>query len=98
MIISTVSNNDFYTAFADIRPNQFSNEALDALYIYYEDLADDMDEPFELDVIAICCDWCEYASLEDLQLDYKEIYDMDDLTDQAYVLELDDGSLIVQTF
>jgi hypothetical protein len=98
MIISTVSINDFHNAFAAMRPDNFTYDALDALYFYYDDVSNDMDEPFELDVVAICCEWCEYASFEDLQSDYKGINDMDDLTDQAHVIELDNGGLVLQTF
>lgn len=37
------------------RQDQFSYEALNMLYEYFEDIDPDM----ELDVVAICCDYCE---------------------------------------
>jgi len=51
-----INRYDFYEAFEDLRPNNFSPEALNVLFEYYEEL----DPDFELDVIAICCDWTEY--------------------------------------
>ena len=42
------------------RADQFSYEALEALFEYYDELED-----CELDVIAICCDWTEYEDMEE---------------------------------
>ena len=51
----TVYASDFRDQFQAIRPNNFSYEALELLYDYFEELDPDM----ELDVIAICCDYEE---------------------------------------
>ena len=42
------------------RADQFSYEALEALFEYYDEIED-----FELDVIAICCDWSKYEDMEE---------------------------------
>ena len=52
----TIDRRDFYEAFEDLRPDNFSPGALGELFEYYEEF----DPDFELDVIAICCDWTEY--------------------------------------
>lgn len=56
----TVYRNDFHRAFelAD-RGGNFSTEALDLLFDYLKELEEDMDEPYEFDVIAICCKYSE---------------------------------------
>ena len=61
----------FTDAFRDHdRQEQFSYEALKALYEYYQQLEEDTGEPIELDVIAICCDWCEYDSPDEAAREY----------------------------
>ena len=62
-IIQSVSVSDFRDAFRLMgRQDSFSYTALGALFDYHDDLSDDLGEPWELDVIAICCDWSEYDS------------------------------------
>ncbi len=39
------------------RQDQFSYDALKALYEYYTDLEEDTGESIECDVIAISCEW-----------------------------------------
>ena len=58
----TLNESEFINRFMAIRPNQFSREALVALFDYLDKLEDDLGEETEFDPIAICCDWTEYAS------------------------------------
>tara|TARA_B110000902_G_scaffold112620_1_gene132798 strand:- start:232 stop:531 length:300 start_codon:yes stop_codon:yes gene_type:complete len=99
MIIQTVNEYDFLNAFNSIRPNNFSREALFALFEYLEQLSEDSEYPnMELDVIGICCEYSEYESLEALQVDYKAIDDLEQLQDKTLVIELANGGLIIQDF
>jgi hypothetical protein len=98
MIISNVSTYDFHNAFNAMSPDDFSYDALEALYTYLDDLSDDIGEPIELDVIAICCDFAEYSSLEELQGDYCYIESLGELQDNTTVLELANGGLVIQQF
>jgi hypothetical protein len=50
-----LNKDQFRFAFDQVRPNQFSYEALGMLFDYLEECDEDM----ELDVIAICCDFTE---------------------------------------
>ena len=76
----TVNLSDFRDAFrAHDRQDQFSYEALELIFDYYEE----MDEDMELDVIAICCDLSEST-----WLDVAEAYDID--TDEY---QDDDGEI-----
>jgi hypothetical protein len=79
---TTISHaSQFRDAFRQAdRQDQFSYEALNMLYEYFEDIDPDM----ELDVIAICCDYTEdtpesiannYWSVDDLTQDEEELRD-----------------------
>ena len=56
----SVSQSDFIDAFrAHNRQDQFSYDALCLLFDRMEELEQDLGEPYELDVIAICCEFYE---------------------------------------
>ena len=71
-IKQTVTESDFRDAFQAIRPDNFSYEGLGALYDYLWESSEQMGEGFELDVIAICCDYTEYSEDE-----AREEFDID---------------------
>lgn len=61
----------FERAFVDAnRKEQFSYEALGLLFDYFEDYEEQTGEEIELDVIAICCDYCE-DSTENIARNYS---------------------------
>lgn len=67
-IIQTVSLHEFRQAFVDAgRKDQFSYKGLAILFDYLEELSDDIGEPIELDVIALCCEYSEdhYSDIAD---------------------------------
>ena len=77
---TTISHaSEFRDAFRRYgRDDQFSYEALNMLYEYFEDVDPDM----ELDVIAICCEYSE-DTLEDIANNYGiDLVDVDE-EDQA---------------
>jgi hypothetical protein len=54
----------FEEGFTDAgREEQFSYPALIALYGYYTNLEEEIDEDIIYDVVAICLDWSEYDSV-----------------------------------
>ena len=60
-MIQTINLHDFRQAFSNMdRGSQFSYEGLELIYDYLEECSPD----FDLDVIAICCDFCEMTELE----------------------------------
>ena len=62
-MITTVDVHDFRDAFRQMgRSDQFSHAGLAALFDYLEEMEADMREPMELDVIAFCLEYNEYAS------------------------------------
>lgn len=57
----TLTEYDFLSAWADSsRAEQFSRDALRALFEWIEDAERDTGEEMELDIIALCCDWTEW--------------------------------------
>jgi len=77
-----------------------------ALLEYLEELADDSCTPIELDIIALCCEWGHYDSaaeaVRELISDPPEDDDPDALLEllryNTTVLELDNGTILVQSF
>jgi len=102
MIIDTVTEHSFTEAFRQIRPDNFSYEGRKALYEYLEDLSEDIGTPIELDVIAICCEYSEYESFEELKEYYSCSHDFEDvesLGDYTTVIEIEGTErLIIQDF
>jgi hypothetical protein len=71
----TITEADFIDAFDEMgRSENFSRPARQALFRYLTDLEDDIGEPAELDVIAICCDWAELTAAE-LAQEYAHMID-----------------------
>jgi len=65
-MIQTINLSDFRAAFHSMgRKDQFSYEGLGALFDYLEEI----DPDFDLDVIALCCDYSE-DSPEDIAKAY----------------------------
>lgn len=69
------------------RLDNYSYEGLKELYEYLVNLSDDMQEPIELDVIGLCCDYYE-STAQEIVNDYKEeLQEM--LNDEYYDNDLD---------
>jgi len=93
MIFQTVNHSEFQDAFKAMRPDQFSYAALCVMFDYFDEF-----ENYHLDVIAICCEWEEFDSIEDVALAYDDVHCIEDLYEMTLVLEMDNGSLVVQLF
>lgn len=52
------------------RMDSFSYEGLEVLFDYLDNLSEDTEEPIELDVVALCCDYYE-SSIEELIDNYS---------------------------
>ena len=92
------------------RANQFSRDALSAIFDWIENYENDTEEETELDIIAICCDWSE-ESPEEIAENYgldvstcagrDEIAEsvMDYLQDNAgAAISLDSGKIVYLKF
>jgi hypothetical protein len=75
----TLTESEFVNRFRAIRPEQFSTEALRALFTHLEELERDCGEEVEFDPVAICCDWSEYPSA----IEAAEAYGWEDETEEG---------------
>lgn len=98
---TTVTRYDFERAFADAgRKDQFSYEGLAVLFEYLEQLEQDTGEELELDVIALCCDYCE-DTYEGIAKNY--VIDLEGCESEQDVIEairdylIDQGALCGET-
>ena len=81
------------------RGEQFSRQGFDALFEYLDEFSEDIGEDIQLDVIALCCEWSEYASSKEACDQYSDdIQTLDDLNDHTLILFLDNGGLMVRDF
>jgi hypothetical protein len=100
----TINQHDFARAFRDMDRNNFSREGLHVLYDYFEEI----DSDYELDVIAVCCEYCEATagevadmySLElsgDTDTDYEIVSDF--LSDHGVLVGfISSGCFLFQNF
>ena len=67
----TINKNQFINWFRSNEQykNNFSYEGLSALFDYLEEIEESTGEELEFDPVALCCEFSEYDSLEDL-IDY----------------------------
>lgn len=60
MIYTEITKSSFIDAFKlSSRKDQFSYDALEAIFEYLEDYSQHSGENVELDIVAICCEWDE---------------------------------------
>ena len=94
-----INEHAFVDAFMKCRPNQFTYEGLTALFEHLEEFEDATGEEIELDVIGLCCEYCEYDSLKEFQANYGEEYEsIEDISDATALIPIDDNAFIIQQF
>ena len=93
-----ISEYEFVKSFDDYnRSENFSVAGRKALFNYFENFEEEMDEEIELDVIAICCEFTEYENFEELQQNYN-VENMEELVQNTNVILIDDESFIIQDY
>lgn len=69
-IVQTLSKSSFIDTFKQSsRKDQFSYEALEAIFDQLEEYSDSTGELVELDIVGICCDWSE-MTWQDIAMSY----------------------------
>lgn len=105
----TLTQYQFVALFLQLRPDNFSQDALAALFDYYRDFEEDTGEEIEFDPVSICCDWTEYDSAseaaeaygweageaDDEENDTSEREALQYLHDETTVLELSSGFVVL---
>ena len=95
----SVNMYDFERAFKNFERDNFSYDGLMALFEYLEEYEEDTGEEVELDVIALCCDYMEYDSLNEYNRDYDTKYsEIDAIQDDTTLIKIDDNSFIIQQY
>lgn len=107
-MIDAVTQTEFVDRFVKIdRENNFSYWGRIALFEYFEQYEEDTGEQIEFDPIAICCEYTEYESLDELNDIYgKKFEDLDEVSDYTPVIPVrklntktwkyEDGGFIVR--
>ena len=97
----TINVYDFRDAFRNHqRADNFSYEGLTALFEYLEELEEDTGEEMELDVIALCCDFTEWNSLEEFNDYYggESCETLDDVAELTSIIDVNGTQFITQDF
>lgn len=97
----SINLHDFRQAFHNMgKGEQFTYKGLAALFDYLEAYEDDTGEQIDLDVIALCCDYCEMTELE-----IRSAYGLEDsdsstafLQHHTQVVGTTDTTVIFQNF
>jgi len=90
---------DFQRAFKRCDRDNFSYEGLKALFEYLEQYEDDTGAEVELDVIALCCEYMEYDSINEYNENYgTEHSEIDAIQDDTTLIKIDDNSFIIQQY
>lgn len=88
---------DFINEFKDYPSyaEHFSIEGLEALYDFFEEI----DSNCELDVVAICCEFTEYESIEEFNEDYNEdVKTIEEVEELTNVIIIDNQRFIIQNY
>jgi len=100
-MIQTINQSQFIDAFRAMgRKDQFSYNALCALFEWLEEI----DENYDLDVIGLCCEFTEYADIEEFNEAYNNgnhdnDYSMADIESCTTLIPIDrTESFLVQNF
>ena len=84
-IVQTLSKSSFIDAFThSSRKEQFSYDALEAIFEYMEDYSNDTGENVEFDIVGICCEWAE-EGWEGIAKDY--VVDLSDCESEQDKIE-----------
>lgn len=67
----TLNFSQFYQNWPESRKDQFSYEALEAIFNWMEEYEASTNDEIEYDPISICCEWSEYDSAWDAMEQYQ---------------------------
>lgn len=81
------------------RAGQFGIDGWRALFAYIEELERDIGEEYELDIIALCCDWTRYESIDEFNKEQgEECADLDDVAYNTQVIPLEGGAFLAMNY
>jgi hypothetical protein len=99
-MFTKINQSQFIDSFRNMgRETQFSYGALVALFQYMEEMEESCGEEVELDVVALCCEFTEYASFEEYNREYHNADNMEDIESMTTVIYIDKGeSFLIQQY
>lgn len=98
---SNLSFCEFCDEFSEQYKNNFSYDGKRVLYDYLEDREQETGEEYDLDTVALCCEFTEYENLAECQKDYPDIESIEDLEEKTLVIRINsdtDKSFIIAQF
>lgn len=108
-MIQTIGFSQFCDAFSDTYKGNFTYQGKRALFDYLEEYEESTGEQVELDTIALCCEYSEYANAIEAYNEYNSIETLDQsaedngeaealewLQDRTQVIPFDGGVIIAQ--
>jgi hypothetical protein len=111
-MFKVISECDFIDEFRSYdRYDGFGYKALKALYEYLEEYEEDNERKIELDVVSLCCEYCQYdtaiIAADELLTDFEREEDeenedfearcLEELQNNTTVIEYD-GGIVVASF
>ena len=96
-MIQEVTKNEFVQEMSKAE-HGFSYEGAGALYQYLANMEEDCGTQIKFDPIAFRGEYEEYDSLDKLNEDYNDDYDMMSLAENTQVIDVDGEKLIIQKF
>lgn len=92
----TINFSQFVDAFKAIRPDNFTYDALKALFTYLEDIESITEKEIELDVISLCSEFTEYEDIKDFHRynDRDEYPNIEALEQIATVIPISYGFIV----
>jgi hypothetical protein len=88
----TINENKFVNTMTD---HGFSYEGSKALFEHLEQYEQDCDQELEFDPIAFRCDFTEYENLKEIQNNYQDIKNIDDLENNTTVIQVPNTKKII---
>ncbi len=104
-IVQKVTLNDFWHWLVQDPDSSyykaFSYHGAGALFSYFENLSEEMEEPISYDPIAWCVEFSEYATLHKFNEDYNsdvKFESWDEVAENTTVIKFGNGSAVVGEF
>ena len=96
---TTLTRHCFIDQFMAIRPDNFTYHGLNALWSFFEEMEEAMDEEIEFDPIAICVEFSEYENLDEINEVYSShnFESIEELSEYTLVIR-SKKSIIIQDF
>ena len=96
---TSVYRCDFIDAFKNLRPDNFTYDGLNALWEWLTEMEESIGEEYELDVIALCCEFSEYSDIDEINEVYPDFNfkTIDDITEHTVVI-ISKSSIILGDF